>query len=239
MIFVSSHEATEVLQPGEQTFDFPTFSVTTKQSTVLCWRTSAVDLVRGDYFHTEFYCRFLVQLVRVVRLATDHFMRQIIQDARVKYFFDQRHFMWASAACVHGERNTASVDKAHDFGAFAALGLPHASVPFFAGANASSMKPSLRSMPPRSRRSSARATNTCSKNPSSLHCWNRRWQTLFGGYRSAKSFQSTPVRSTHRVPLSTSRGLTAGRPRLPGPLRGSGRNEEIRFHCLSVMSITP
>jgi hypothetical protein len=80
-----------------------------------------------------------------------------------------------------------SVYKAHDFGAFAPFGLAHTIAPFFAGANVPSMKLSFRSMPPRSRRSSANAVKILANTPDQLHFWKHRWQVLRGGYRSGRS----------------------------------------------------
>ena len=237
MKFISHNQSPKVLQPCKQSFDLPTTFVATQLSSVLCCWLNPVRLVRCDKFHASFIRQLLVKLVRVVGPVADNFLRQIFRHASVESFFDQRYFMRRSAACVHGERNTLSVAKAHDFGTFAAFGLADSVAPFLAGANVPSMKPSLRSIPPRSRKSSASAVNIFSNMPDSVHCWNRRWQVLFGGYRSGKSFHCAPVRRIHKMPLSISRGSTTGRPCLPGPLLGWGKYCEIRFHCSSVMSI--
>ena len=238
MKFIPHNQPPKVLQPCEQSLDLPSTFVASQLSAVLCSRLNSVRLMRCDKFHVSFISQLFVKLVRVVSPIADNFLRQIFRHAGIESFFHKRYFMRRSAACVHGERNTLSVAKAHDFGTFAAFGLADSVAPFLAGANVPSMKPSLRSMPPRSRKSSASAINIFSNIPDSVHCWNRRWQVLFGGYRSGKSFHCAPVRSIHKMPLRTSRGSTAGRPCLPGPLLGRGKYLEIRFHCSSVMSIS-
>jgi len=237
MVFVTDYKSTEVLQPCEKSLYFPPSAVPTQRSSVLGCGLLAIRFVRGDQIDASLDGQLFVKLVRVVRLVADHFLRQLVQYASVQGLVDQRHFMRASAACVDGDRKTFSVDKAHDFSAFPAFCLPNTGAPFFAGAKVPSMKPSLRSIPPRSRRSSAKAVSICTKTPCSVHCWSRRWQVLFGGYRSGKSFHGAPVRRIQRMPLSTSRGSAGGRPRRPGPLRGTGTYCEIRFHCSSVISI--
>ena len=238
MKFVPHNQPSKVLQPCKQSLDLPSTFVASQLSAVLRSRLNPVRLVRRDKLHVSFISQLLIKLVRVVGPVANNFLRQIFCHAGVESFFHKRYFMRRSAACVHGERNTLSVAKAHDFGAFAAFGLADSVAPFLAGANVPSMKPSLRSMPPRSRKSSASAINIFSNMPDSVHCWNRRWQVLFGGYRSGRSFHCAPVRRIHKMPLSISRESTTGRPCLPGPLLGWGKYFEIRFHCSSVISIS-
>ena len=109
--------------------------------------------------------------------------------------------------------------------------------PFFGGAKVPSIKPSLRSMPPRSFKSWASAVRILTKIPDSVQSWKRRWQVLFGGYRSGRSTQGAPVRRIQRMPLSTSLGSCGGRPDFPGCALGFGMNCAIRCHCSFVMSI--
>lgn len=238
MIFISDNQSAKVLKPGKQPLYFPSSFVASQRSAVLRRRFSPIHFVRSDHLHVSLVGQLFIQFVRVIRLVANDFLRQLFQHASVQSVVHQRHFMRASAACVHGERNTFSVDNAHDFSTFSAFGLANSIAPFFAGAKVPSMNPSLRSMPPRSRRSWARAMRTPSKTPSRDHFWKCRWQVLFVGYLSGKSFHGAPVRRIHKMPLSTLRGSTDGRPCRPGPLRGDGRYWEIRFHCSSVISIT-
>ncbi len=238
MIFIANNQATEVLQPSKQPLYFPASFVASQRPAILRRRFSPIHFVRGDHLHVSLIGQLFIQLVRVIRLIANQLLRQLFQHAGIQRVVHQRYFMRASAACVHGERNTFSVDKAHDFSAFPAFGLADTNAPFFAGAKVPSMNPSLRSIPPRSRRSWARAMRTFSKTPSRDHFWKCRWQVLRGGYRQGKSFHGAPVRRIHKMPLSTWRGSTAGRPCRPGPLRGGGRYWEIRFHCSLVISIT-
>src|SRR5215510_16446513 len=95
--------------------------------------------------------------------------------------------MRRSRRCVNGERKTSAVCNCHELRTFAPLGLSHSEPPFLATTNIPSMKHSVRSSSPRTRRSSASASNTLRKTPSRTHCWNRRWQVWYGGNRPGKS----------------------------------------------------
>lgn len=239
MILVANDKSPEVLKPSKQAFHLPPAFVPTQRSPVLGGRLSSIASMRGNHLHTPLLVQPTVQGVAVVGLVTDDSRGQIVKEAGVQRRVDKGYFVRASAACVHGERKTLSVCKTHDFGAFAAFGLAHASAPLFAGANVPSMNPSLRSMPPRSRRSSAKAVRILSNTPSRIHCWNRRWHVLRDGYRSGRSFQGAPVRRIQRIPLSTERASCGGRPDRPGRALGPGMNSEIHCHCSFVMSMNP
>jgi hypothetical protein len=92
-------------------------------------------------------------------------------------------------------------------------------------------------MPPRSFKSWASAVSILAKTPDSVHSWKRRWQVLFGGYRSGRSAQGAPVRRIQRMPLSTSLGSCGGRPDFPGRALGLGIKSTILCHCSFVRSI--
>lgn len=237
MIFVADDKSAEVLKPGKQAFDFPATFVSTQRSAVLGGRFAAIASMRSNHLHAAFFGQPAIQVVAVIGLVADHSHRQVVEETSVQGRIDKGYFVGASAACVNGERKTLSVCKPHDFGAFAAFGLANASAPFFAGAKVPSMNPSLRSMPPRSRRSSAKAVRILSNTPNRTHLWNRRWHVLRGGYRWGKSFHGAPVRRIHRIPLSTARESCGGRPDRPGRAFGSGMNSAIRCHCSFVMSM--
>ena len=239
MILVSNDKSPEVLKPGKQAFDLPPTFVPTQRSPVLGGWLSSIASMGGNHLHTPFLVQPTVQGVTVVGLVTDHSRGQIVKEAGVQRRINMGYFMGTGTACVNGERKTFSVCKAHDFGAFAAFGLAHAGAPLWAGANVPSMNPSLRSMPPRSRRSSANAVRILSNTPSRIHRWNRRWHVLRGGYRSGRSFQGAPVRRIQRIPLSTERASCGCRPDWPGRALGSGMNAAIRCHCSFVMSMNP
>jgi hypothetical protein len=75
---------------------------------------------------------------------------------------------------VHGERKTMAVADRHDFAAFAAASGADSRAPFFAELKLASMKDSLRSSFPRSRKSSASFCSSRVSSPERCHCWKRR-----------------------------------------------------------------
>lgn len=237
MEFVANNQPPEVLQPREKTFDLPSSPVTAKRSAVLRLGSFPPPPVRGDHLGTPVLAQPLIKAVAVVRLVPDQAGGHFVGESGVESPLDKRHFMRRSAGHVHGDRKTRSVCHCHDLAALAPLGFAHGSAPFLAGANVPSMKASRRSMPPRSRRSSATATSMLSKTPCSRHRWNQRWQVWYGGYRSGKSFHGAPVLRIQRMPSNTSRGGVEGLPLPPCPPLAGGTRGAMRSHCSFVRSM--
>ena len=144
--------------------------------------------------------------------------------------------MRRSARNAYRDWKTMSVRHCHDLGPLAALRLANKKAPFFAELKVPSMKASLRSMPPRSRRSSARICSARSTTPSLTQCWNRRWQVWYGGYSRGRSFHRAPVFKIQKTPLSMSLEGVDGRPTKPE--RSSSSNSgAMSCHCFSVSFI--
>jgi hypothetical protein len=146
--------------------------------------------------------------------------------------------MRRSAVHVEGDRKTRAVCNAHNFGSLAPFGFPHTRPPFFAGENDPSIKVSRMSRPPLFLRSSANVRRILSNTPSCDHVWCQRWHVDLGGYRSGRSFHCAPVRSIHRMPLSTSRGSFRERPRGSARSKGDGIKGSSSFHCSFDKSIS-
>jgi hypothetical protein len=108
-----------------------------------------------------------------------------------------------------------------------------------AGAKLPSTNASLRSKPPRSLRSWATASSTCSRTLERTQFWKRRCTVWYAPYRSGKSFQGAPVRSIHRIPFSVVRRSLHGRPRRSARTRSGGKMVSTICHCSSVRSISP
>ena len=237
MVFPTNRQPPEILKPGKQTLDFPSAPVAPELPTVLGFRLAAVAAMRGDQLNAPFMHKPLIQPVAVVGLVTDEPVRSMLDKTAVDGLIDQRHFVGRSTCHVCGDRNTRSVRDCHDLGALAALCLADSRTPFFAGTKVPSMNASRISIPPRSYRSSASCWTMRRKTPCWTHCWKRRWQVWYGGYRCGKSFQGAPVLKIHRMASKTSRGSRAGRPLgsfggLVDRIMGSNR-----FHCSFVSSI--
>jgi hypothetical protein len=237
MIFITNNQTTKVLEPSKEPFHFPPLLIATQATTVLGLVFPSIIFMWSNQLNTAFIRQFLIQLVTVIRSVTNHFFGQILGEAGIQRLIYKLDFMRLSTGCVNGDRKTKSVCEAHNFGSFALFGFTHAIAPFFAGAKVPSMKPSLRSMPPRSFKSRASAVSSLAKTPDSLHSWKRRWHVLFGGYRSGRSAHWAPVRKIQRMPLRIALGSCGGLPDFPGWALGFGMYSTIRCHCSFVRSI--
>jgi len=237
MIFITNNKSTKVLQPSKQPLDLPPLSISPQYSAILGGRFDTVVFMRSYQLNTSFFGQTSIQRVAVICLVTNNFLRHVLKKTSIKSIVNKLYFTWAGTCCANGDRKTESVCKAHNFSSFAPFGFAHTIAPFFAGAKLPSIKPSLRSMPPRFFRSRANAASIWAKTPDLFHCWKYRWQVLFGGYRPGKSAHWAPVRRIQRMPLSTSLGFCGGLPDFPGCALGFGMNFAIRCHCSFVRSI--
>jgi len=237
MVLVTHNQTPEVLKPGEEPFDFPSAFIPAKRSSILRALSSALSAVWSNQFNAAFTQKPFIQWIAVVCLIANHSIRRLWGKAAVDGCLNQCYFMGRSALNVSGDRKTSSVCNGHDLGAFAALCLADSKTPFFAGTKVPSMKASRISIPPRSERSSTSSWTMRLKTPDLAHCWKRRWQVWYGGYRGGKSFHGAPVLKIHNIPLRTSRGSRCLRPR--GSLLGFAESTmgSIRFHCSFVSSI--
>ena len=225
------------MEPGKQSL-YPLPSCIASQDTaVLCSRFFPISLMGCNQSNTAFFGQLLIKLVAVIRSVTNDFFGNMLKKTSVQRLINKCYFMRLSTGCVNGDRKTKSVCETHNLSSFAFFGFAHTIAPFFAGAKVPSMKPSLRSIPPRSFRSWASPVSILAKTPDSFHSWKRRWQVLLGGYRSGKSPHGAPVRKIQRMPLSTARQSCGGRPDFPGWALGFGIYSAIRCHCSCVRSI--
>ena len=237
MIFISDHQPTEIAQPGKQTLHLPASFVATQRSSILCLWFLAVASVRRNHLYAMLSKR-CVQRIRVIGAVSDESVRQFVHQYVFQCGFYEFDLVRRSAFGVYGDRKTRAVCHCHELRTLAPLGLSNLSPPFLADMNVPSMKHSLKSKPPLSRKSSATVCKTLSREPSFTHLWKRRWQVWYGGYRSGRSCQGAPVLSIHNMPLRTSRLERQGRPRLSARLGSSGNKGSITDHCSSVKSMT-
>ena len=237
MILIANNESSKILKPSKKTFNFPSAFVSPKLPSVLRITFTAILPVRCDHLNATLIKEMLIKSIAVVGLIANDLIRSILRKAAVYGGFHQGYFMGRSALHVEGDRKTRSVCDCHDLGALAALCLADSKTPFFAGTKVPSMNASRMSIPPRSYRSCASSLTMHRNTPCRTHCWNRLWHVWYGGYLGGRSFQGAPVLNIHNIPLKTSRGSRAGRP------RGSffGTDESIMgfilFHCSCVSSI--
>jgi hypothetical protein len=161
------------MKPSEQAFDLPEAAITTEAATVLSCGGHAHKFVRRDELYTVAFLDASVQRI-VVNAIADHPLGSFLDEALLERGLDEFCFMRRSAGHVHGEGKTMAVCDCHDFAVFAAFCRADTRAPFFAPLKLASMKDSLRSSFPRSRKSSA---SFCSKRVNSpLRCqdWKLR-----------------------------------------------------------------
>lgn len=235
MVFVANDQTAEVVQPSEEPLDFPSSPITAKWATVLSRAT--ITAIWRNQFDAALLQKPRIELVAVIRLVTDEPSRKIFNPGGVQRLVDEGYLVGRSADHVGGERKTMAVCDRHDLAALSAFGLADFAPPFLAPEKEPSMKASDRSILPRSSKSSANTPRIWANTPARVHCWKRRWQVWYGGYRSGKSFHGAPVRRTHKMPLSKSRGSRGGLPRPPGLRSIGGTNGSINRHCSLVKSM--
>ena len=177
VVFPANDSATKIMQPSKQSFDFPTTAVATQDATVLGDGSAAVAAMRRDQFHVEMLAHALIQRIAVVGFIADQSLGRFVEESALERGFDEGGFIRRSADHVHGDRKTMAVCDA-----FAIL-LPllrfvgPTPEPLFSpNRKLASIKASLRSSLPRSRKSSARVCSKCSNSLERCHRWKRRWQ---------------------------------------------------------------
>src|SRR5882724_226010 len=236
VVFITDHQPSEAEEPGEEPLNFPAFAITAQRTAILRWNP-AVDFVGGDEFRAVMFHQGLIQPVAVVSLVANQTFGHLRHEPRIQRGLDQFYFRRRSACCPQGERKTVAVRNAHDFGAFAALGLADQPPPFLAGTNVPSTKHSFKSSRPACRRCSASPSKTVSMTPERTHCWKRRCAVWHEPYRGGKSFHGAPVRKTQSTPLNTVRRSRQGRPRPSARTLSGGRTAATMSHCSLVNSI--
>jgi hypothetical protein len=150
--------------------DFPATSVASQDATVLGDGSAAVAAMRRDQFHVEMLAHALIQRIAVVGFIADQSLGRFVEESALERGFDEGGFIRRSADHVHGDRKTMAVCDCHDFAAFAAFCRADTRAPFFAELKLASMKDSLRSSFPRSRKSSASFCSNRVSSPERCHC---------------------------------------------------------------------
>ena len=106
VVFPSGDESAEVVHPGEESFDLPSFFIAAKLAPVLGF--TSVATVRGDHLNAVFFFELLVDLVRVVSLVSDLLSGKFIEKASGKNFFNKLALGRRSALDRYGERKTVA-----------------------------------------------------------------------------------------------------------------------------------
>ena len=236
MVFVAHHNSTKILQPREQSFDFPAAFVSPQFASVLRFCSFAIRLVRRNQFNSEICSQLFVERIRVVCFIANQTLGRVVGEPFKQSFSDKFDFMRRSRLRVDGDRKTRTICHCHELRAFAPLGFSHFAAPFFATIKVPSIKHSDKSSLPRESKSSAKVSSTPLSRPSLTHSWNRRWQVWYGGNLSGKSDQRAPERNIQRTPFITSRSARRGLPRVATSSGCLSNNGSIKTHCSSVSS---
>lgn len=227
-------DALVFVQPGEQTLDLPAPPVPAQWTAVLSGGSGTVAAMRRDQFNA-LGSEFLIERITVVGTIPDKSSGSSHGEGFSERRLDKGDFMWRSRSRVHGEWKTSSVCNNHELRTLAPLGLSNFEPPFFATVKVPSMKHSERSMPPRSSRSRATASNSFLSTPAFTQREKRRKQVEPEGKRSGKSAQAAPVRSTQRMPFRTARSeCICGRPRPSSRRTCFGIRGSRITHCSSL-----
>ena len=237
---MANQQATKTAQPGERPFDDPTMPITTQLSPVFVFANETVLTVRRDKDDATPRAAF-AQRITVVGEVADQARRFTARRASARARdlnggqrrLDECDFRGTGRGDMYSQRNTLAVDHHHPLRTLAPLGFSDFRAPFLADANEPSMNVCSQRSRPRASSWPRKARHRRSHVPSSSHCRNRRQQVDPLGYPSGRSRQRAPVFSTQRIPSTTSRLLTRGRPPLRDR-RGRGRCGSIFAHCASV-----
>ena len=174
VVLPANDDATVIMEPSKQALDFPATTVAPQHAAILCGCSGSPRVVRRDHLHPETLANLRIQWIAVVGAVTDQPLGSFGEESSFDGGFDEFCFMRRSAGHVHGERKTMAVCDGHDFAAFAAFCRADTRAPFFAELKLASMKASLKSSFPRSRKSSASFCSSLVSSPERCHCWKRR-----------------------------------------------------------------
>lgn len=233
-------QTSEAAEPGERALHDPTTTITAQMAPVFVWSHRSVFPIRHDQRDpTGGQAR--AQRVTVVAAVGDDPRRLLARTAGrssrhgdgVQRRFEERDFRRGGRGDMYSQRKTLAVDHHHALRTLAALGFPDVRAPFFAGANVASTNTFSQRSRPRASSWPRKARHIASHVPSSSHWRNRRQHVDPLGYPSGRSRHRAPVRSTQRMPSTTERVSTRGRPPR-GDRTDAGRCGSIFAHCASV-----
>lgn len=233
VVFVANQKSSEAADPRDSAFDFPAASVTSKFAAVLSCGTNPAFTMRTNEI-PAFGLQARAQRVAIIGSIRNQRRRFIADRDFFEDSFDQRNLSRRSTFGPACEWNSLTIRHHQPLCTLSALGFSDAVTPFFAGEKLASTNTSSQSKSPCSSSESRKACQMASSTPSPSHSVSRRQHVLGEGYRSGRSRQRAPLRSTHKIPSRQARSSAGGRPPR-GERLCSGRKGLIRSHCASVM----
>ena len=166
----TDHDASIVMQPGKQAFDFPSTAIAPQRATVLGEGSGASGSVWCNHLDAVVLHQPFIEAITIVGTITNQSLGEVGEESLFERGFDKFGFMWRSAGHVHGERKTMAVADRHDFAALTASSRANGGAPFFAELKLASTNASLRSSLPRSRKSSASFWSNFNSTPERCQC---------------------------------------------------------------------
>lgn len=240
MSFVPDAESAKARQPRECAFDDPPVPIPSQQPPILIGPIHAHRAIRADQGDPA-RRQPSPQSVTVVRSIGNQSPRVAARRPaagpghgdRGQRRIDERRLAGRGRGDANSQRYTRAVDHHHALRALAAARVADGRAPFFAGTKVASMNACSHCNRPRASSWLRNVRHSRSQTPSASQSRRRRQQVLPLGYPSGRSRHRAPVRSTQRIPSTTSRCPTRGRP--PLGARGlRGRCGAIFAHCASV-----
>jgi len=231
---IPCYQSSEVLQPADGSFNFPSLTVSPEFSTILSSRFNAVGFVRCNQVDAAFE-ETKTQWVTISCGVVDQLSRPTMNDPVFEQRLDESDFMGTGTFNHVAARRAVAVDQEHDLSAFAAFGLTYVKAPFLADENVPSAMDSSRSISPCRSSLLTRRAHAFLNRPDSDHCFRRRQQVGCEGKWSGKSHHRAPVRRIQAMASKQLREEARGRPP-SGDGGGSSNRSEIKPHWSSVSS---
>jgi hypothetical protein len=133
LVLPASGDASELLEPSEESLDLPTPLVTAQRPSILP-ALMAVAALGGDQLDVTLVAQAVCQLLAVEGLVSDQLRREVFDERFVEGLVDQSDVVSRPISDSNGERKTSAVCKRHDLRRIAGTAAPDAGSPFFAGA---------------------------------------------------------------------------------------------------------
>ena len=239
MPIVPHHQPTPVVQPAMSTLHLPA----TRADRVHLRRTAGTLASRPMTLRNRgtnpSSSQFPPELCAVVALVSSQRVRSLLgpasstRDANpVHHIQSHCHLGYAGTGHIEGQRQSLSLRHHVDRAPLTLPSVVDVLSPFLAGTKLPSRNAWLQSSLLCSSRVLRTLSHMCSHTPCSSHSCKRRWQVEELPYRSGRSFQRAPERSTQRIPLRVVLSSALGLPRR----LGGGRRGAMTSHCSSRRS---
>ena len=239
--FVSNNKGPEITYPRKGAFNFPSFSIPSEFSSILCLRFFSIFSVRTNQLYSPFFKLFTKWIAIITFISNQALWAAFRPSRALSWYFDlfkrlvnKSHLRRGCRGNGASQRNTLAVDHHHPLRTFTSLGFSDAGAPFFAGAKLPSMKASSQSKSAFSSSSERNLRQTSSQTPCSSHSLSLRQHVEGLGYTLGRSLHLAPLRKTQRMPSKTCRLPAGGRPTRPG--FGLGNKGSSLFHCSSFIN---